>query len=186
MALVLDLLVTLVALAIFGQHVWALRGHFASDRMTGGARTISASALLSIVILLILTWTVEQPAAAQLAGIAVMAASLALFWAAVRASAQARLRFAFDEALPTTLVTIGPYNHVRHPFYTSYLMYWLAWALSVWSPWALVPVVVMAALYTIAARYEENLLSNSEMSGAYTDYKKRVGMFVPRAINAQH
>ena len=180
MALVLDLVVTAVGFAVFGQHVWALRGHFASDRMTGGARAISAGALMACLILLLLTWYGSQPAGAQIAGVAVMIASLAVFWAAVRASREAKLRFAFDEALPQSLVVLGPYRFVRHPFYTSYLMFWAGWAAATWSAWALAPVILMAVMYTLAARYEERLLGNSEMSAAYADYRQRVGMFWPK------
>jgi protein-S-isoprenylcysteine O-methyltransferase Ste14 len=153
--------------------------------MTGGARLISAGALLSCLIFLLLTWSIDQHAAFQLLGVAIMATSLALFWAAVRASSDAKLRFAFDEALPSTLVTGGPYKYVRHPFYTSYLMFWTGWALATSSPWALIPVLVMAALYTIAARYEESLLISSSMSSHYSDYRNSTGMFWPRVTRAQ-
>lgn len=180
MAIVLDLLVTVVGLAVFGQHVWALRGHFASDRMTSGARAISAGALASCLILLLLLWFGSQPAGAQAAGTVVMIASLVVFWAAVRASREAKLRFAFDQALPQSLVVMGPYRLVRHPFYTSYLMFWIGWAIATWSAWALAPVIVMTVMYTIAARYEEELLGNSAMSGAYAEYRQRAGMFWPK------
>ena len=180
MAFVLDLLVSLVGLGVFGQHVWALRGHFASSTMTGGARAISGGALLAFLVMLLLLWTLDQPIGAQLVGIVIMVASLALFWAAVRASSAARLRFAFDEALPQSLVTIGPYQRIRHPFYSSYLVFWLGWAIATWSPWALLPVAIMATLYTIAARYEENLLSRSEMAPAYAAYRQQAGLFWPK------
>jgi protein-S-isoprenylcysteine O-methyltransferase Ste14 len=178
-----DLAVTLVGLIVFGQHVWALRGHFASERMTTGARIISLGALAACFALLLLLWSQAQPLGAQIVGIAVMVASLALFWAAVRASREAKLRFAFDEALPRSLVTIGPYAQIRHPFYTSYLLFWIGWGIAVWSIWALIPILVMAALYTVAARYEENLLGDSDMATAYAEYRQRAGMFWPKLRN---
>ena len=176
----LDLIVTAVGLFIFGQHVWALRGHFASTSMSGGARVISAGALVTLLIMLVLLWTGEQPWLAQIAGLVLMGASLMLFRAAVSASAAARLRFAFDNALPEQLVTIGPYQKIRHPFYTSYLIYWAGWVLAVWNVWALLPWLVMAALYTIAARHEEQLLTASGMGEAYASYRRRAGLFWPR------
>jgi steroid 5-alpha reductase family enzyme len=176
----LDLVVTFVGLAVFGQHVWALRGHFASERMTGGARVISLGALTACLALLLLLWYRAQDLGVQVIGIAVMVASLALFWAAVRASREAKLRFAFDDALPRSLVTIGPYAQIRHPFYASYLVFWIGWGIAVWSIWALVPILVMAALYTVAARYEENLLGASDMATDYAEYRQRAGMFWPK------
>ncbi|KKB85042.1 S-isoprenylcysteine methyltransferase [Devosia limi DSM 17137] len=180
MQFALDSIVSIVALGIFGQHIWALKGHFASDRMTGGARTISAGALLTCLIMLILVWRLDHPAAAQVAGVAIMLLSLSLFWAAVKASEAAKLRFAFDAALPRQLVTTGPYRRVRHPFYASYLIFWLGWAVATWSIWSLLPVAIMAALYTIAARYEETLLGKSAMASDYAAYRERAGLFWPR------
>jgi protein-S-isoprenylcysteine O-methyltransferase Ste14 len=177
---VLDLAITLLGLGIFGQHVWALKGHFASDRMTSGARTISLSALFTCAVMLWLIWEPKQPVAAQLVGAAIMALSVLLFRAAVRASEAARLKYAFDPALPKQLVTDGPYGRVRHPFYASYLLYWGGWAVATWSLWSVPPLAILAALYTIAARYEESLLGNSNMAADYAIYRQRVGFFWPR------
>lgn len=180
MELVLDLAVSAIGLAVFAQHVWALRGHFASSSMEGGARLISFGAIASCLVMLVLVWTGDQPLVAQLVGIVVMPASLILFWAAIRASRAARLRYAFDTALPQQLVTEGPYRTIRHPFYTSYLVFWAGWAVAAWSLWAVIPVVFMATLYTRAALYEENLLGKSDMGPAYAAYRKQAGLFWPK------
>ncbi len=175
-----DLLVTAVGLGIFGQHIWALRGHFASERMSRGAQVISAGALVSCLVMLGLVWSLPQPLGAQFAGIVVMAASLWLFWTAVSASGKARLRFAFDDAPPHSLVTFGPYRRIRHPFYASYLLFWAGWAIATWSGWALLPVAAMAVLYTVAARFEENLLGRTDMGPAYQQYRAQAGLFWPK------
>ena len=85
----IDFIVCLVGLGVFSQHIWALRGHFASDRMTRGAQAISAGALGSCFMMLWLVWSEAQPAGAQVAGIAIMLGSLWLFWAAIKASREA-------------------------------------------------------------------------------------------------
>ena len=180
MALVLDLLVCVVGLVVFAQHVWALRGHFASTSMAGGAKVISFGALSSCAIMLILTWWVDQPVFAQVLGIILMPVSLILFWQAIRASRAASLRYAFDTELPRQLVTDGPYRYIRHPFYSSYLIFWTGWAIATWSIWAVVPIIAMAILYTSAARYEEKRLGESEMGRAYALYRKQAGLFWPR------
>ena len=179
MAFGLDLLVSLVGVLILAQHTWALRGHFVSDRTTGGANLILIAAGVSCLLMLGLTWLLEQPIVPPLAGLACMGLSLAVFWSAVKASRQARLRYAFDNALPSSVVTAGPYKYIRHPFYTAYMAFWFAWAIAVWSIWALVPAATMAALYLIAARFEEKLLSSSGLSSAYVQYKSQTGMFWP-------
>ena len=180
MEFALDLIVTLTGLAVFAQHIWALRGHFASDRMTREARIISVAALATCLVMVLLVWQAPQPLLAQFIGLAIMAGSLAVFWGAVRASRAARLRFAFDSALPERLVTTGPYRVVRHPFYVSYLLFWFGWALASWSAWALLPLATMATLYLIAARYEEKLLATSDMAEAYAAYQRETGLFWPK------
>ena len=78
------------------------------------------------------------------------------------------------------LMAIGhAFNALSQATY-GYLMFWAGWAVAAWSVWALVPVVVMAGLYTIAARYEEQLLGQSEMGAAYADYRKQAGLFWPK------
>jgi protein-S-isoprenylcysteine O-methyltransferase Ste14 len=175
-----DLIVTLVGFSAFAQHIWALRGHFVSDRMSAGARTISVGAVLTCGIMTLLVWSQGQPLLAQVVGAALMASSLLLFWGAVRASRAARLRFAFDDGMPQQLVSSGPYQRIRHPFYASYLVFWLGWALAAWSLLALLPVAIMACLYTIAARHEEALLIRSPLGADYASYRAQAGLFWPR------
>lgn len=180
MTLVFDLLVTASCVAMLVQHVWALRGHFTSERMEAGALAISGMVGIAAAVNLLLTWWFEQPLAPQIAGLALVGASAALFWAAIRASRAARLRFAFDDHKPATLVREGPYRLVRHPFYSSYMLFWSGWALATWSWWSLPSLVLLCALYGVAAGKEERLFVQTEMADAYRDYRKQAGMFWPR------
>ena len=182
MGLALDLLVTAVSLAIFGQHIWALRGHFVSKTINRGAMGIAIMANLCALWFLVLTWVVEQPAAAQLLGLGLELVSLALFWWAVKASRAASLRYVFDEGAPGTLVSSGPYALVRHPFYTSYILYWAGWAIAAWSWLGLVPLIIVVIAYTVAARFEENLFARTGMAADYVAYRQRTGLFWPKLI----
>jgi protein-S-isoprenylcysteine O-methyltransferase Ste14 len=107
-------------------------------------------------------------------------AGAALFWAAISASRKARLRFAFDPENPHSIVTGGPYRYLRHPFYTSYLLFWSGWAIAGWSAWTIVPVAIFAAIYVTAALAEEKKFSGTALAGDYEDYKMRAGFFWPR------
>lgn len=180
MAVLFDVLVTGVSLYILFQHVWAVRRHFTSTRMTGRAKFISAMVVLTAVLDLILIWTRAQPVPAQVAGMAIMIASLWLFRSAIAASREARLRFAFDEQNPHSLVTLGIYRHIRHPFYTSYLLFWAGWAVTTWAPIAIIPVLLIALLYALAARLEERKFEATPMAKAYADYRRRTGFFWPK------
>jgi protein-S-isoprenylcysteine O-methyltransferase Ste14 len=98
----------------------------------------------------------------------------------VAASRTARLRFAFDPEGPRGLVTEGPYGYVRHPFYTSYLMFWLGWAVATGALLAALPVLLFGVIYVTAARAEERLFLASDMAGAYARYRSRTGFLLPR------
>lgn len=180
MEMALDVALALASLAVIAQQIWALRGHFTSERMAPGARLTSLAVIVSAAIYLMLVFTIAQPAWAQVTALVLEAASVWLFWGAIRASRAAQLRYAFDDTKPQTLVVEGPYRHVRHPFYTSYLIFWTGWTIGCWSLWGLVPLAVLACLYVIAARHEEDLFAGSALSDAYAAYRRRAGLFWPR------
>lgn len=178
--MLLDIFVCLAGWIIIGFHTWALRAHFDMPVMPRGVKVISASVLSSGVFLSFLCIYFRQPAFAQWTGLAMLIISFLLCLATVRESRNARLLAAFDEKLPHGLLKTGPYAVVRHPFYTSYLIQWIGWAIASWSPWAILPVVLMTTIYTIAARDEESKFARTEMAEEYENYKKKAGRFLPR------
>lgn len=175
----LDLLVTAVGIGTLAQYTWSMRAHFHSPRMPDGAKIISAVVIAAGLFFTVVLWTRVQPVAALLLGLALQLCSLALFWSAIRASRRARLRFAFDADNPDSLVTEGPYRYVRHPFYSSYILFWIGWGIASWSVWALVPVVGIIVIYVVAARDEEAKFARTELSAAYAAYRQRTGLFWP-------
>lgn len=180
MDLVLDIAVSALSVGVVGLYSWSLRGHFASEKMPPGALLISGVVTVTAMLFLFLTWTLPQPAWAQVAGLTLEVAATALFFAAIKASRQARLRFAFDDVHPHSLVTEGPYGYVRHPFYVSYILFWIGWALAVSSLWAVLPVLILVALYIVAARTEEKNFARTPLAVDYAAYAARVGFFWPR------
>jgi protein-S-isoprenylcysteine O-methyltransferase Ste14 len=176
----IDLLVSLVSVGVVGSYIRATRDHFVSENMQLGAKLISAIVLLTTAVFLVLTWAVSQPLWAQLAGLAAEIASGFLFFATIRASKAARLRFAFDPEAPHTLLQEGPYKYVRHPFYTSYLIFWAGWAVASWSVFGLLNLFVLAILYVWAARFEEQSFLGTGLGEEYRAYKARTGLFWPK------
>lgn len=110
------------------------------------------------------------------------AASLALYLWAVAATRGRGFSLAFSADLPTALVARGPYRYVRHPFYASYLLYWLAGALAIRETWLIPAVAVVVALYVVAALAEERKFARSAVSDTYRAYRQSTGMFLPRLI----
>ena len=176
----LDLAVTIVSVVVVGFYAWSLRGHFSSPEMPDGTKIISAAVITTTLFFLFLIWFRAQSVELRIAGLAIEVASAALFWWAISASRNARLRYAFDPEGPRGLVTTGPYRYLRHPFYVSYLALWCGWALSTWTWVAFVPVAVIGAVYVKAAQDEEATIAASPLAGDYADYKRRAGFFWPR------
>lgn len=180
--MILDVAQTMLGLLVVGLYTWALRAHFRSKSVPLGTMLISATVSLTTLAYLALTWTTESPFPVALLGLVGEALSLWLFLATLKASRDARLRLAFDRELPDSLVQHGPYRFVRHPFYTSYLLFWSSWALAIWSVWAVPFLVALFVIYVVAARGEEEKFSRSDLSGSYAAYRAKVGFLFPRLM----
>lgn len=180
MQMLFDAIISAMGIAIVAQYSWSLRAHFASAKVPTGTVVISVVVLLSLAIYVYLQWTVEQPLLAQASGLLLEAVSLALFWAAIFASREARLLLAFDEKKPHGLVSIGPYKHVRHPFYLSYLIFWSGLAIASWHPWGLLPLALIFCIYVMAALGEERKFENSPLADEYRAYRSRAGFLWPK------
>lgn len=116
-------------------------------------------------------------------GLMLYAMSLVLFWwAIVTTHAKRELSIAFSSDLPCSLIETGPYRWVRHPFYASYLLFWLAGFVITGAWWLAVILIVMMCLYCQAAATEENKFARSALAKEYAAYTARTWMFIPGAL----
>jgi protein-S-isoprenylcysteine O-methyltransferase Ste14 len=122
----------------------------------------------------------DVPDGWQAVGIGLFAAALALFWWAVAAHGRTRPYTAFAHDPPGRLVTGGPYRYVRHPFYTAYLIGWVAGSAVTACLELLATAAWMFAIYYTAAVREERVIRASALSAAYESYCRTAGRFVPR------
>ncbi|MCU0831581.1 MAG: isoprenylcysteine carboxylmethyltransferase family protein [Rhizobiaceae bacterium] len=175
----LDLVIIAASFMTIATYTWSIRAHFRSERMPDGARLISGLVILGGLWLTVLTLTMEQPAGIQLAGLVVILLAYALFWRVIAETRSAALLAAFDEREPGSLVTTGPYRFVRHPFYSSYLLFWGGWALACWSIWAIIPFIGMTFTYWRAALDEEAKFTRTEMADRYRAYMDTTARFIP-------
>jgi protein-S-isoprenylcysteine O-methyltransferase Ste14 len=180
LSLVLDVVVLLASWTVVWQQIAATRGHFVSEKMAPPAMLLAAWVIASTIVFSVLLFVFEAPVWAVVLGLLVEGASLWVFRAAVAASRQARLLFAFDPGLPHGLLDSGPYRYVRHPFYASYLMFWTGWAVAIWSWWTLPFLLGFAVFYIRAAADEERKFAGTELSADYQRYRRRAGLFWPK------
>jgi protein-S-isoprenylcysteine O-methyltransferase Ste14 len=91
-----------------------------------------------------------------------------------------RFHIGWSGDVPDAVCDTGPYAHVRHPVYLSYMLAFLAAAIAFPRLPTLAIFLFNVALYAHAARDDERSIGASELKGAYAAYKERTGMFVPR------
>ncbi len=109
-------------------------------------------------------------------------ASLGLYWWCVRANSGRPISYAYSGDAPGHLVVVGPYRFVRHPFYSTYMLTWLAGTIASGQPWLLLSVAVMAWAYNRAANFEEAKFAQSDLAERYADYRRTTGKFLPRLV----
>ncbi|MGI9356734.1 MAG: methyltransferase family protein, partial [Rhizobiaceae bacterium] len=179
-AMIWHILVCGLGWVLIGCHAWSLKWHFDMPQVPSGVRVISTFVILNALFLTFLSFSLEQPAGAQVLGFGLLMFSFVLFWITIRESSKAKLLAAFDEKLPHGLLKSGPYAYVRHPFYTSYLIQWAGWTIAVWNIWAIVPVISMTVIYWVAARDEENKFLRTDMADEYREFVASTGRFFPK------
>jgi len=109
-------------------------------------------------------------------------AALGLFWWSILTNSRRPLSAVFSPDTPEHLIQEGPYKLIRHPFYCSYLLTWLAGVLATENVWLLVTVAVMLVMYARAAKVEEEKFEQSAFAGNYLAYRARTGSFVPNPV----
>lgn len=85
-----------------------------------------------------------------------------------------------DNDAPRSIVTVGPYRLIRHPFYTGFFLAMISAVLALphWS--TLAAFAYTAVALNVTAAREERRLSTSDFGREYHDYAQSTGRFVPR------
>ncbi|MFW8565926.1 methyltransferase family protein [Orrella sp. 11846] len=78
------------------------------------------------------------------------------------------------------LITHGPYRWIRHPMYTSVLLFGLACASVLGTPLGVSLWIALVITLSLKARLEEQYLLQS--FEAYGQYMQRTGRFLPKLI----
>ncbi|MDX1433571.1 MAG: isoprenylcysteine carboxylmethyltransferase family protein [Gammaproteobacteria bacterium] len=84
-----------------------------------------------------------------------------------------------DDDAPQSIVTWGAYRHVRHPFYSAFLLALAGVAIGCPHPWTLGCLGYALLMLNHTARNEERKLADSAQGAQYRAYMARTGRFVP-------
>ena len=173
-----SLCVLVAGVACFGSFSWAVAFHFRKPgESPRGMKLLSAVSLLGFAWFI--NGLITRPGGYRVAPFALCAVSLLLFWWCILHTRPKPFTLAFSLDLPAFLDTGGPYRLARHPFYLSYLLFWLATALAIPGALSWAAPVVMGGLYTLAATREEAKFANGALDGDYKAYRMQTGMFYP-------
>lgn len=157
----LRIVALLLALACFVSFLWALRSLFLvpGGKFPGRMRLLSACGTVFFVIHLIFLVQSSINPVWWVLGISLYLASFALFWWTVPHARTARLRVVFSAGETRRLYVRGPYRYIRHPFYSSYLAFWLAGVMVTAKPALGITLLIMGWFYFQAMREEEYIFS---------------------------
>lgn len=147
--------------------------------MQSGAKIVIAIVIIGLITLCSIVARSDQPPMAQYIGAAILAGSLTVFWWAIRETRNAKLRAVFTTKDPHTLVQTGPYAYVRHPFYASYVLFWLGLALGSWSIIGGVFFILLFVIYWRAAADEEKKFLKTDMADAYRAFAEKRARLIP-------
>ena len=175
-----SLLLLLSGIAGSGLFAWGVRGHFVGDKTPGGMQVVVVLSFVGSAVFLFDLWKTSVPDWRAATGFCLHLSAIALFGWAVLATRKNRPALAFAGERPAHIFRSGPYAYIRHPFYTSYLLFWLGCAIATSSLTLLLVLLSLAIIYTIAALGEERNFSRSSIRDEYEAFRKSTGLFWPK------
>lgn len=115
----------------------------------------------------------------QVMAVVLSTASIALIAMTVGAHRVPLALWHQDDDAPVEIVTWGPYAQVRHPFYTSFIVAFIAALLAFPNLVVFGCLAWGTAALAVTARREEERLSGSGFGGEYQEYMATTGRFFP-------
>lgn len=113
-------------------------------------------------------------------GIMMYMAAIAIFLSAIESAKRTRLQRSFvDLPLPDRLITDGPFQWMRHPFCTGYLLGALAGPVAIDHGVMSLIAAPLMMVTILAAMREEKVWLAGPRADEYRAYRRRTGTFVP-------
>jgi protein-S-isoprenylcysteine O-methyltransferase Ste14 len=172
-----------VASTNFSLFTWAALRFFRipSSGTPKGMRAIQVFGLIFMGLhLYMLASSSVTTSPGALIGAGLYGSALLIFLSAIAVNRRRPLGIAFQDSGPSHLVDTGPYRWIRHPFYTSYTLAWVAGPLATGAHWLWLTVGVMFGFYWAAATREERQFAQSSLTVEHDQYRQGTGMFIPK------
>jgi protein-S-isoprenylcysteine O-methyltransferase Ste14 len=171
-------------IACLGSFTWAIRGFFTQPAgYTGGMKVITVcGAAFGVLHLFAILTGSKLTAERSLAGSLLYLGAAGLFWWTIRTSFGKTFSGAFSPDTPVHLLSDGPYRFVRHPFYSSYILTWIAGCVITAQWWLIPSAAVMIVIYFVASSAEQEKFLRSPLADSYRQYRRRTGRFVPNLV----
>lgn len=164
--------VLLTGILLFCLFFWAVKFHFASERLPTGMVFVSLASVINIAVFAYVIVRQGQSTLLLAPSLLLQAASGTLFLWAFSVTRDASLKLAFDSAPPGDVIRKGPYRYVRHPFYLAYILFWLGCAVATLHPLNVVLFLVLTLAYMIAAVREKRAFLSSNHRANYAAYRE--------------
>ncbi len=174
------LLVLTAGLGIFAAVTLAVRFHFKAVVLPVRFLALAGLSLVNAIFFARELWFSEPPLVLSVVALALFAVSAMLFGWTIWASRSARLKLIYHVDRPSRVLRDGPYRYIRHPFYASYVPYWLGCAVATLHWVNILFFVLVVPALVQAARREEDGFAKSAAAAEYDEYKRQTGMFWPR------
>jgi protein-S-isoprenylcysteine O-methyltransferase Ste14 len=117
---------------------------------------------------------------AALCGCVLALCSVALYEWARRTAVDRHFYVGLAGEVPPAVCGSGPYRYVRHPFYLSYMVAFVAVAVAFPSLIVSGVCLLNVGLFVYMAFDDEKVLLASPLGADYGSYRAKAGMFVPR------
>jgi protein-S-isoprenylcysteine O-methyltransferase Ste14 len=175
-----------LGVAIFVAIALAVKFHFKSSGSSGRFMVLSVLSGINIFVFARELLRRQQSMELLATALVLFLAASALFTWAIMASHKANLKLIYEADSPSFVLKAGPYAFIRHPFYTSYFIFWLGCALAAPHPVTAGFFVILVIALTMSAVQEEKSFEGTPRAVEYAQYRRSAGLFWPKLRSGQH
>lgn len=171
---ILTISTTIPFLLFASAGIW----HFGGGHKSGTG-LVSLASLLGFTSILYTIWTQDGNYPWPVLGVALQGMSLFLFGWCIGTSGRKNLGLALNENASKKLITEGPYALVRHPFYTSYIIFWIGGVAVASSIATALSALTLVVIYFYTSRSEDKMLARL-FENEFPEWHEKTGSFFPK------